>query len=98
MYCRMICVGTYASAGLGEVAVRGAANESALALRIEPARGLAIGNDGRHRCALAALLLLLLLLVARRRSADRCAVCRVHADCGRVFRCDDCRARAAVRS
>ena len=38
-------------ARLGEITVRGAADEAALALRIEPARGLSIGNDGSHRCA-----------------------------------------------
>jgi hypothetical protein len=50
-------------ASLGEVAVRGASNESALALRVEPASGFTIGNDGRNRCALTATLLLLLLLL-----------------------------------
>jgi hypothetical protein len=38
-------------ARLGEITVRGAANEAALALWIEPARGLSIGNDGSYRCA-----------------------------------------------
>jgi hypothetical protein len=50
-------------ASLGEIAVGGAANESALALRVEPARCFTIGNDGGDRCALTATLLLLLLLL-----------------------------------
>jgi hypothetical protein len=37
-------------AGLGQIAVRGAANEAALALRIEPARRLTIGHDRRDWC------------------------------------------------
>jgi hypothetical protein len=45
--------------GLGEVAVRGAANEAALTLRIEPTRRLAIGNYRRHWRALSAALLLI---------------------------------------
>jgi hypothetical protein len=36
---------------LGQVAVRGPADEPALALRIEPARGLSVGNDGSCWCA-----------------------------------------------
>ena len=46
-------------ARLGQIAVRGAADEAALALRIEPACGLSVGNDGSHRCARS-------LFVARR--------------------------------
>jgi hypothetical protein len=38
-------------ARLGEIAVSGAADEAAFALRIEPARSLSIGNDGGCRCA-----------------------------------------------
>jgi hypothetical protein len=38
-------------ARLGQIAVRGAANEAALALWIEPASGLSIGNDGGCRGA-----------------------------------------------
>jgi hypothetical protein len=55
---RHICI-----AGLGEIAVRGSANEAAFALRIEPPSGLAIRNDGGNWCARAASLLLLLLLL-----------------------------------
>jgi hypothetical protein len=42
---------------LGEVAVRGSANESALALWIEPPRCLSIRNHWRHRCAVALALI-----------------------------------------
>src|ERR1700674_3569995 len=42
-------------ARLGEIAVRRPADEPALALRIEPPRGLPIGNDGSHWCARALL-------------------------------------------
>jgi hypothetical protein len=38
-------------ARLCQVAVRGAANEAALALRVEPAGGFAIGDDRRDWCA-----------------------------------------------
>ena len=38
-------------ARLGEVAVRGSADEAAFALRIEPAQRLAIGNDWGKWCA-----------------------------------------------
>jgi hypothetical protein len=44
-------------AWLSEVAVRGSANESALALWIEPPRCLAIRNDWRYRCAIALALI-----------------------------------------
>src|SRR4029078_5627851 len=40
-----------------QVAVRGAANESALALRIEPPRCLSIGNDVRYGRAVALTLI-----------------------------------------
>jgi len=40
-------------AWLGEVAVRGSANESSFALWIEPPRCLAIRNDWRNGCAIA---------------------------------------------
>jgi hypothetical protein len=46
---------------LGEIAVRGAANEPALALWIEPTGRLAIRNYRRERSALCAALLLLLI-------------------------------------
>src|ERR1700694_819647 len=51
---RHICI-----ARLGQITVRGAADEASLALRIEPARCLSIGNDGGHRRARS-------LIVARR--------------------------------
>jgi hypothetical protein len=38
-------------ARLGQITVSGAADETALALRIEPACGLSIGYDGSYRCA-----------------------------------------------
>jgi hypothetical protein len=44
---------------LGEIAVRGAAYEAAFALRVEPASGFSIGNDGGRWCARS-------LLAARR--------------------------------
>jgi hypothetical protein len=44
-------------ARLGEVAVRGAANEAAFALRIKPACGFSIWNYWRDRCARRLLLL-----------------------------------------
>jgi hypothetical protein len=44
-------------AWLSEVAVRGATNESALALRIEPPRCLTVRNDWRYRCAIALALI-----------------------------------------
>jgi len=53
-------------ARLGEIAIGGAANEAALALRIEPAGGLAVRHYWSERCALRLIsawsLLLLLLL------------------------------------
>jgi hypothetical protein len=39
-------------AWLREIAVRGSADEAAFALRIEPPRGLSVGDDRSHRCAL----------------------------------------------
>ena len=38
-------------AWLGQIAVRGPADEPAFALRIEPAGGLSVGNDWSCRCA-----------------------------------------------
>jgi hypothetical protein len=56
-------------ARLGQITVRGATNESALALRIEPSRRFAVWNYGGHwpallLLALSTLLLLLLLRLA----------------------------------
>jgi hypothetical protein len=45
-------------AGLGEIAVRGAADEAAFSLRIEPACCLSIRNDRRDRRTLTSALLL----------------------------------------
>jgi hypothetical protein len=46
-------------ARLGEITVRGASDEATFALRIEPACGLSVGNDGSYRCTRA-------LIAARR--------------------------------
>jgi len=64
-----VCVGW-----IGEIAIRGASNESSFALRIIPACCLTVGNDRSHRLARSLIALLLLWSVVVSSASARIAL------------------------